>query len=100
MNSRGRLSKCTNAEARGRRVAVEALEHWAPSWVGDRAVEARVKSTGGGFVLRGDEVGAAACSIAALLATRGCHLERIAGGAVVNNLHVMKMIHEATATDV
>ena len=48
----GCLSECTNADARGWRVAAEALEHGASGWVGDRAVEARVKPTGGGLVLK------------------------------------------------
>ena len=63
-------------------------------------MEARVKPTGRGVVLSGDEVGAAACGIAALLTTRLRRREGVAGGAVVNGLHVMKVIHEATAVDV
>ena len=63
-------------------------------------MEARVKPTGRGVVLSGDEVGAAACGIAALLTTRRLRREGVAGGAVVNGLHVMKVIHEATVVDV
>ena len=84
----------------GGRVAAEALEHGASGWVGDRAVEARVKPTGGGLVLRGDKVGAAACGIAALLATCGRRREGVASGAVVDGLHVMKVVHKATVADV
>ena len=76
----GCLSECTNADARGWRVAAEVLEHGASGWVGDRTVEARVKPTGGGLVLRGDKVGAAACGIAALLATCGRRLAAAARG--------------------
>lgn len=93
-------NQCTNAEACGWRVTAEALEYRAPSWVSDRAMEARVKPTSRGVVLSGDEVGAAACGIAALLTTRLRLREGVAGGAVVNGLHVMKVIHEATAVDV